>query len=231
VGQFSRTALLLGNDAISRLSEARVAVFGVGGVGGFVCEALARSGVGSLDIVDNDVVSESNINRQIVALHSTVGLPKVDVMKSRILDINPSATVNARRCFFLPDNADEFRFEDYDYVIDCVDTVAAKISIIMKAKEAGVPVISAMGAGNKLDPTRFRVADIYDTNVCPLARVIRKEMRKRGVESLKVVYSEEVPVEHKAVSEEEGVPGSTAFVPSVAGLIIAGEVVKDLSFR
>lgn len=228
-GQFSRTALLLGEESISRLSKARVAVFGVGGVGGYVCEALARSGVGSFVIVDDDVVSESNINRQIIALHSTIGMPKVDVMKARILDINPAAEVDARRCFFLPANADNFDFSEYDYVVDCVDTVAAKISIIMKAKEAGVPVISAMGAGNKLDPTRFRVADIFDTDVCPLARVIRKEMRKRGVDSLKVVYSQEKPVEYRASSEEEGVPGSTAFVPSVAGLVIAGEVVRDLS--
>lgn len=222
--QFSRTRLLLGDQAMQKLFRSRVAVFGVGGVGGYVAEALARSGVGALDLIDHDQVSLSNINRQIIALHSTIGKYKVDVMKSRIADINPACLVLARKCFFLPETRDEFLFSDYDYVVDAVDTVTAKIQLVLQAKEAGVPVISSMGAGNKLDPAGFEVADIYRTSVCPLARVMRRELKKRGVEKLKVVYSKEEPKDcggHR-------VPGSTAFVPSVAGLIIASEVVRDL---
>lgn len=221
--RFSRTELLIGEDAIRRLADCRVAIFGIGGVGGHVCEALVRSGVGRFDLIDKDVVSISNLNRQIIALTSTLGKSKVQVMKERMLDINPDVQVNPHECFFLPDNASAFDFTQYDYVVDAVDTVAAKIEIIMRAKAAGVPVISAMGAGNKLDPGRFRVADIYDTSVCPLARVMRREMRARNVESLKVVYSEEPPIK---MSRE--VTGSTAFAPAVAGLMIAGEVIRDL---
>lgn len=229
--QFERTALLLGEDAVEKLAAARVAVFGIGGVGGYVAEALARSGVGSFVLTDNDTVSVSNLNRQIIALHSTVGRYKTDVMKERILDINPEAQVKVRQCFFLPENADSFDFTQYSYVVDAVDTVTAKLEIIMRAKAAGVPVISSMGAGNKLDATGFRVADIYETRVCPLARVMRRELKKRGVESLKVVYSEEEPI--KPVSENSGegkraLPGSVAFVPSAAGLVLAAEVIKDL---
>ncbi len=232
--QFSRTELLLGAEAMERLYGARVAVFGIGGVGGYVCEALARSGVGSFVLVDSDTVSVTNINRQIIATHSTVGEYKVDVMKERILDINPAAEVEVHRCFYLPENADEFDFSAYSYVVDAVDTVTAKLEIITRAKRAGVPVISSMGAGNKLDPTAFRVADIYDTSVCPLARVMRTECRKRGIDSLKVVYSTEKAIRPHGTAEENthgkrAVPGSTAFVPSAAGLIIAGEVVKDLA--
>ncbi len=224
--QFSRTGLLLGEDALQKLSGSRVAVFGVGGVGGYVVEALARSGVGALDLIDHDRVSLSNINRQIIALHSTVGEYKVDVMKSRIADINPACHVRAQRCFFLPETRDEFDFSDYDYVVDAVDTVTAKIQLVLQAKEAGIPVISSMGAGNKLNPAEFEVADLYRTSVCPLARVMRRELKKRGVEKLKVVYSKEEP---KGCGGDR-VPGSTAFVPSVAGLIIASEVVKDLIY-
>ena len=237
--QFSRTELLLGKEAMERLAGCRVAVFGIGGVGGYVCEALARSGVGSFDLIDNDTVAITNLNRLIIATTSTVGKYKTEVMRDRILEINPDAKVTIHTCFFLPENSGEFRFEDYDYVVDAVDTVSAKIEIIMKCAEAGVPVMSSMGAGNKLDPTAFRVADIYRTKVDPLARVMRRELKKRGIKKLKVVYSEEEPIEPAAASaaeikEAEGsqkrsIPGSTAFVPSVAGLIIAGEVVKDLA--
>ncbi|MBP1534687.1 MAG: tRNA threonylcarbamoyladenosine dehydratase [Ruminococcus sp.] len=232
--QFSRTALLLGDEAIDKLRKCRVAVFGVGGVGGAAVEALARSGIGTLDLCDNDTVAASNLNRQLIALHSTVGQYKVDAAAARIQDICPDTKVNIHRCFFMPDTADEFDFTQYDYVIDAIDTVTGKIEIIMRAKQAGVPVISAMGAGNKLDPTAFRVADIYKTQVCPLARVMRHELKKRGVKKLKVVYSEETPLTPKASDEEaptgrRSVPGSTAFVPTVAGFIIAGEVVKDLA--
>ncbi len=222
--QFSRTELLIGGEALRRLHRARVAVFGVGGVGGYTVEALARSGVGSFDLIDNDAVAPSNINRQIIATWNTVGQYKADVMKERILSINPHAQVNVRKCFFLPENAAEFDFSDYSYVVDAVDTVTAKIEIIMRAKAARVPVISSMGAGNKLDPTKFCVTDIYRTEVCPLAKVMRRELRKRGVESLKVVYSTEAA----AGPAGEKTLGSIAFVPSVAGLIVAGEVVKDL---
>ena len=245
--QFSRTELLLGKEAMDRLANARVAVFGVGGVGGYVCEALVRSGVGAFDLIDDDKVCLTNLNRQIIATRKTVGKYKVDVMRERILDINPDAQVRDHKCFFLPENADEFPFEEYDYVVDAVDTVTAKIALVLKAKEAGVPIISSMGAGNKLDGSQFRVADIYKTKVCPLAKVMRRELKKRGIKELKVVYSEEIPtrpVEDMAIScrtncicppgaahkctERRDIPGSVAFVPSVAGLIIAGEVVKDL---
>lgn len=220
--QFSRTTLLLGEEAIEKLNNSKILIFGVGGVGGYVAEALARTGIGHFTLVDKDTVSASNINRQIIALHSTVGRDKVDVLKERMLDINPELEVEARKCFFLPENAHEFDFAGYDYVVDAVDTVTAKLQIIVQAKEAGVPVISAMGAGNKVCPERFEVADIYKTEVCPLAKVMRRELKKRGIKSLKVVYSKEEPV------YKGRIPGSIAFAPSVAGLIMAGEVVKDL---
>jgi len=240
--QFSRTELLLGKPAMERLAGCRVAVFGIGGVGGYVCEALARSGVGALDLIDDDKVCLSNINRQIIATNKTVGQYKTDVMKERIQDINPDAKVNTYRCFFLPENASDFPFDKYDYVVDAIDTVTAKIELVMQCQNSGVPIISSMGAGNKLDPTKFRVADIYKTQMDPLAKVMRRELKKRGVKKLKVVYSEEEPVVPDADSAENQVdagtarqgskrrstPGSTAFVPSVAGLIIAGEVIKDL---
>ena len=262
--EFGRTEMLLGADAMDRLARSRVAVFGVGGVGGYVCEALARSGVGALDLIDKDKVAVSNINRQIIATRETVGREKTEVMRERILSINPEARVRVYPCFFLPENADTFPFAEYDYVVDAVDTVTAKIELVMRAKDAGVPVISSMGAGNKLDATAFRVADIYETKVCPLARVMRRELKKRNVEHLKVVYSEEEPIipageDAFALTTEQGsgkagsfsgdgrkngcgsgadrdavrrqTPGSAAFVPSVAGLIIAGEVVKDLTGR
>ena len=230
--EFSRTQLLLGAENMERLSRARVAVFGIGGVGGYVVEALARSGVGSFVLVDDDKVCLSNINRQIIATRKTVGQYKVEVMRDRILDINPQAQVETRRCFYLPENADTFDFSQYSYVVDAVDTVTAKLEIILRAQAAGVPVISSMGAGNKLDPTRFQVADIYKTQMCPLAKVMRHELKKRGVKKLKVVYSDEKPLQPQEPVEQSGkrrsVPGSTAFVPSVAGLILASEVVKDL---
>ncbi len=228
--QFSRTALLLGKEGMTKLKNARVAVFGVGGVGGYVVEALARSGVGALDLVDKDVVSLSNINRQIIALHSTVGKLKTEVAAARAQDINPAIRVQTHNVFYLPETADEFDFTQFDYVVDAIDTVSGKIALIERAKAANVPVISSMGAGNKLDATAFRVADISKTNVCPLARVMRKELKQRGITDVKVVYSEEQPQPAKAVDEETGkpIPASIAFVPSVVGLIIAGEVIKDL---
>ncbi len=241
--QFSRTELLLGKEALERLAGCRVAVFGIGGVGGYVCEALARSGVGALDLIDDDKVCLSNINRQIIATGKTVGQYKVDVMKERILDINPEAEVNTYKCFFLPENASDFPFDKYDYVVDAIDTVTAKIELVMQCQKTGIPIMSSMGAGNKLDPTRFRVADIYKTSVDPLAKVMRRELKKRGVKKLKVVYSEEEPItpvnsnagiqndvgSDRPGSKRRSTPGSTAFVPSVAGLIIAGEVIKDLT--
>lgn len=233
--QFVRSALLLGEDGIENLDCAKVAVFGIGGVGGFTVEALARAGIGHFLLVDNDLVSPSNINRQIIALWETVGREKTLVMKERILAINPEAQVETRECFFLPENADEIDFSEYDYIVDAVDTVSAKLEIIVRAGKAGVPVISCMGAGNKLDPTRFTVTDIYETRVCPLARVMRRELKKRGVQSCKVVYSTETAKKPLPglLSEEEAaarreVPGSVSFVPSVAGLIAAGEVVREL---
>lgn len=244
--QFSRTQMLIGEEGLSGLQRARVAVFGIGGVGGYVVEALVRSGVGAFDLIDNDTVALSNLNRQIIATQDTVGRDKVEVMRERILSINPDAIVNVHKCFYLPETAEQFDFTQYTYVVDAVDTVTAKIDIIMRAKEAGVPVISAMGAGNKLDPTAFRVTDIYKTTMCPLAKVMRRELKKRGVKQLKVVYSTEQAISpsagtadiQRAETESDAgaeystarkrIPGSIAFVPSVAGLIIAGEVVKDI---
>lgn len=237
LNQFSRTALLVGQKAIDKLQHSRVAIFGIGGVGGYVAEALARSGVGCFDLIDNDTVALTNLNRQIIATHATLGQVKVQVMAERIHAINPEAVVHVHQCFFLPENAHEFDFFQYDYVVDAVDTVAAKIAIIMAAKAADVPVISSMGAGNKMDPGKFQVADIFKTSVDPLARVMRQEMKKRGVKKLKVVYSTELPL--TPANELEGecnaeapkrraLPGSTAFTPSAAGLLLASEVVKDL---
>ena len=233
--QFSRTRLLLGRDAMEALAKRRVAVFGVGGVGGYVCEALVRSGVGAFDLIDNDEVALSNLNRQIIATLDTVGQPKVEAMRRRMLSINPDVRVTAHRCFFLPENADAFDFAAYDYVVDAVDTVAAKLALAERATAAGTPIISAMGAGNKLDPGRFRVSDIQKTHTCPLARVMRRELKKRGIEHLKVVWSDEAPLQPVGPLPEgeagvkRSIPGSTAFVPSVAGLMIAGEVVRDLT--
>ena len=281
LNQFSRTELLFGKEAMETLANKRVAIFGIGGVGGYVCEALVRSGVMHFDLIDDDKVCLTNLNRQIIATRKTVGKYKTEVMKERILEINPDAEVQIHNCFFLPENADEFPFDKYDYIVDAVDTVTAKISLVMKAKELNIPIISSMGAGNKLDPTMFRVADIYKTKVCPLAKVMRRELKKRGVKKLKVVYSEEMPkrpiedmaisckthcicppgakhkctvyseempkrpIEDMAISckthcicppgakhkctEKRDIPGSVAFVPSVVGLIIAGEVLKDLA--
>lgn len=238
--ELTRTGLLIGEEGIQSLEAARVAVFGVGGVGGYVVEALARSGVGAFDLIDNDVVMPSNINRQIIATHDTVGQYKVDVMKERILSINPNAQITVHKCFFLPENAEDFHFEAYTYVVDAVDTVTAKLEIVVRAQAAGVPVISCMGAGNKLDPTKFQVTDIYKTSVCPLAKVMRRELKKRGVKKLKVVYSTEEalkPIGGEMLQGQQGIkimpgkkvtPGSIAFVPSVAGFIAAGEVVKDI---
>ncbi len=236
LNQFSRTEILLGKKSLDVLGSAHVAVFGIGGVGGHAAEALARSGIGKIDLIDSDTVSLTNINRQAVALHSTLGRAKVDVMKERILDINPDAAVRTFNCFFLPATKELFDFRQYDYVVDAVDTVSAKIQLIVQAKENGVPIISSMGAGNKLDPTMFEVADIAKTSVCPLARVMRQECKKRGIRGVKVVFSKEIPVSRSPDAgqsvEMKGnspAPGSCAFVPSVAGLIIAGEVVKDLT--
>lgn len=230
--QFMRTAALLGYDGIEKLQKSRVAVFGIGGVGGYAAEALVRSGIGEIDIFDKDTVSVTNLNRQIIATWDSVGKSKVEVMKARMISINPRVKVNAHKCFYLPENADEYDFTQYDYIIDAVDTVTAKIEIIMRAEKAGVPVISCMGAGNKLDASAFEVADIYKTTMCPLARTMRRELKKRGIRKLKVVYSREEPI-LATVEAEEGevrraIPGSVAFVPGVAGLIAAGEVIKDL---
>lgn len=237
--QYARTEILLGSEAMNRLANSRVAVFGIGGVGGYVVEALVRSGVGAIDLIDSDTVCESNLNRQIIATKATMGQFKVDVMKERIMQINPDCKVTPHRCFYLPETAEQFDFNNYDYVVDAVDTVTAKIELVMRAKEYGVPIISSMGAGNKLNPAEFEVADIYKTSVCPLAKVMRRELKKRGVKKLKVVYSKEEPLTPKPIMEPEreigfGVkkrvtPGSVAFVPSVVGLIIASEVVKDLA--
>lgn len=245
--QFSRTELLFGKEAMDKLAGSKVAVFGIGGVGGYVCEALVRSGVGAFDLIDDDKVCLTNLNRQIIATRSTVGKYKTDVMRDRMIDINPNVEVEVHKCFFLPENADDFSWDSYDYVVDAVDTVTAKIALVMKCKEKNIPIISSMGAGNKLDGSQFKVADIYKTKVCPLAKVMRRELKKRGVKKLKVVYSEEIPtrpIEDMAIScrnncicppgaehkctERRDIPGSVAFVPSVAGLIIAGEVAKDL---
>ena len=252
-GQFSRTELLLGTEALEKLKKSKVIVFGIGGVGGYVVESLVRSGVGQIDVVDNDVVCLSNLNRQLIATRDTVGREKVDIMVERIHSINPDCRVHGFHCFFLPENKEQFDFSTYDYVVDAVDTVTAKLSLIEAAKEAGVPIISAMGAGNKVNPSGFMVADIYETKVCPLAKVMRRECKKRGIESLKVVYSQEMPIKPKlnqAVSasadenaslstkpenkteikspQKRSTPGSVSFVPPVVGLIMGGEVVKDL---
>lgn len=224
--QFIRTELLLGSDAVAKLKKSKIAVFGAGGVGGFTIEALARSGVGYINIIDNDTVSVSNINRQIYALNSTVGKYKVDVAKERILDINPDAVVNVYKTFFMPENSSEFDFSKYDYVVDAIDTVTAKIELAVKAEEEGVPLISSMGAGNKIDPTAFEVEDIYKTSVCPLAKVMRYELKRRNIKKLKVVYSKEKPYKPQ---NGERIPVSCAFVPSVVGMIIAGEVIKDIT--
>lgn len=235
--QFSRTELLLGDAAMKKLKNSRVAVFGVGGVGGYAVEALVRSGVGAIDLIDNDTVALTNINRQIIATLDTVGRDKVDVAEERIKSINPDCVVTKHKCFYLPETAEQFDFNDYDYVVDAIDTVKGKIEIVMRAKECSTPVISSMGAGNKLDPTAFEVADISKTSVCPLAKVMRVQLRKRGVNHLKVVYSKEPPLtpiitddtkEEFSSTVRRTLPGSTAFVPSVVGLIIASEVVKDL---
>ncbi len=234
-GRFGRMEMLLGKDAAQRLQRARVAVFGIGGVGGYVAEALARSGIGALDLIDSDKVAETNINRQIIALSSTIGRYKTDVMKERILEINPVAKVQVFHCFFLPENKDFFDFSAYSYVADAVDTVTAKIELVMQAQKYQIPVISSMGTGNKLNPAGFEVADIYETSVCPLARVMRRELKKRGVESLKVVYSREEPIAPRIKGGEDisrcPVPGSISFVPPVAGMIMAGEIVRDLINR
>lgn len=240
MNEFSRTELLIGQAALEKLQNSRVAIFGVGGVGGYVCEALVRSGVGHFDLIDNDTVSLTNINRQIIALHSTIGKLKVDVMKERMLDINPDVDVSVHPCFYLPERADQFDFSNYDYVVDAIDTVTGKIEIIVQADAHQVPVISSMGAGNKLNPAMMEVSDIYKTSVCPLARVMRRELKKRHIKHCKVVYSKEKAIQpsqaslekYVADSEEnftkKSIPGSTAFVPSVAGLILASEVIKDL---
>lgn len=236
--QFSRTELLLGRNGVERLARAHVAVFGLGGVGGYAVEALARSGVGALDLIDSDRVSLTNLNRQILATHRTLGQFKASAARERVLDIAPETVVNARTVFYGPETAGEFDFSQYDYVVDAIDTVTGKLALIQQAQAAGTRIISCMGAGNKLDPTAFRVADIYETSVCPLARVMRKELKKRGVRHLKVVYSQEVPMALEGALYQESlegevrrqVPGSSAFVPSVAGLILAGEVIKDIAF-
>lgn len=221
--QFQRTERLIGQEAVTKLNNSKVIVFGVGGVGSYICEALARAGVGTMEIIDKDVVDITNINRQLVALHSTIGMPKVEVCRKRLLDINPAMKVIDRQCFYLPEKSQEFDFGQYDYVIDAVDNVTAKIDIICKAREAGVPVISSMGTGNKLDPMAFKISDIENTKVCPLAKVMRKELRKRGISGVKVVYSEEEPV-----STDSRTPASISFVPSAAGLLIAKAVIDDL---
>lgn len=245
--QFARTRLLLGKEAMEKLKNSRVAVFGVGGVGGYSVEALARSGVGAIDLVDDDKVCLTNINRQIIADVKSIGKYKVEVARERILSINPRCKVTGHRCFYLPENASDFDFKDYDYVIDAVDTVTAKINLVMQAKESNANIISSMGAGNKLDPTGFIVSDIYKTSICPLAKVMRRELKKRGVKKLKVVYSKELPLKpleddsiscsshcvcppgtERKCTDRRAIPGSVAFVPSVVGFIIAGEVIKDL---
>lgn len=250
LNQFSRTQLLFGKEAMDNLSQKRVAVFGIGGVGGYTVEALVRSGIGAIDLIDDDKVCLTNINRQIIATRKTVGKYKVDVMKERILEINPDCKVNVYKCFYLPETKDQFDFSQYDYVVDAVDTVTAKIQLVMSANETKTPIISSMGAGNKLNPAEFEVADIYKTSVCPLAKVMRRELKKRNIKKLKVVYSKETPkrpIEDMSIScrtncicppdsahkctERRDIPGSTAFVPSVVGLIIASEVIKDLAAR
>lgn len=237
LNQFSRTELLVGKEAIEILNNAHIAVFGIGGVGGYTVEALIRSGIQHIDLIDDDKVCLTNLNRQIIATRSSVGKYKVDVMKERILDINPQAEVNVHKCFYLPETKDQFDFTKYDYIVDAIDTVTAKLQLIMQAKEAGTKIICAMGAGNKMDPTKFEVADISKTSVCPLARVMRQECKKRGIKNVKVVYSKEKPlrpIDNEDIiaekrTERKEIPGSNAFVPSTAGLIIASEIIKDLT--
>lgn len=241
--QFCRTELLLGSRAMGRLAQSRVAVFGIGGVGGYVVEALVRSGIGAIDLIDHDRVSLSNLNRQIIATRETVGKNKVEIMRERILSIHPDCKVTAHQCFYLPETAEQFHFSEYSYVVDAIDTVTGKIQLILQAQEAGIPVISCMGTGNKLNPMELKVADLYETTVCPLAKVMRKELKRRGVKQLKVVYSPEKPIPVRGAKEilpengqktedsairQKPVPGSVSFVPSVAGLILASEVMKDL---
>lgn len=231
---FSRTRLLVGDEAVNKLRKSKVAVFGLGGVGGYVAEALARCGVGALELIDSDIISPSNLNRQIYALNSTIGMYKADVAKSRVTDINPGISVTAHKCFYMPDTSDRFDFSNYDYIVDAIDTVTGKLELIRQAELSGTAVISSMGTGNKLDPTGFKISDIYSTRVCPLARVMRRELTRLGIKKLKVVYSEEKPrvsdTEPEALeNERRSTPGSVSFVPSAAGLIIAGEVIKDLS--
>lgn len=230
--QFERTEMLLGKDGVDKLKRSRIAVFGIGGVGGFTAESLVRSGLGAIDIIDNDKVALSNINRQIIATHKTVGMYKVEAAKERFLDINPELKITTYKTFYTPETSIEFDFTKYDYIVDAIDTVTGKIELIINADKAGVPIISAMGAGNKLNPAMFEVDDIYNTSVCPLARVMRSELKKRGIKKLKVVYSKEKPIkpnsENNNLPHQKPIPGSTAFVPSVAGLIIASEIVKDL---
>lgn len=226
-GWDARTRLLLGDEAVSGLRKKRVAVFGIGGVGGFVCEALVRCGIGAFDLIDKDTVSLTNLNRQIIATRKTLGRYKAEVMKERMLDICPDVDVRIHNCFFLPENADMFDFREYDHVVDAVDTVTAKLELVLRAKEYGIPIISSMGAGNKKNPALFQVADIYETRVCPLARVMRRELKKRGVDHLKVVYSPEPPM--KTFEKEGRVPGSLSFVPAAAGLVLAGEVVREFT--
>ena len=228
--QFSRTEILLGEKSMEKLRSACVAIFGIGGVGGYVAESLVRSGIGNFVLIDNDEVSLTNLNRQIIATHSSLGMAKVECMKERMLDINPEVKKKRKKMFFLPENSDEIDFSKFDYVVDAIDTISAKIEIIMKCQKNGIPVISAMGAGNKLDPSRFKVADVYKTSVCPLARVMRNELKKRGVKKLKVVYSDESPKKVGIKDEQSGkmIPGSIAFSPASCGLVIASEVIKDL---
>lgn len=237
LNQFSRTELLIGKDGLKKLQQSRVAVFGIGGVGGYTVEALVRNGLGNIDLIDNDTVALTNLNRQIIATHKTIGKPKVDVAQERILEINPNVKIKKYKTFYTPETANEFDFKDYDYIVDAIDTVVGKLSLIEKAKENNVPIICAMGAGNKMDPTKFEVADISKTSVCPLAKVIRQELKKRNIKNVKVVYSKEIPVKPKSDPNTEfielkngkhRVPGSNAFVPPVVGLIIASEVIKDI---
>lgn len=230
--RFERTAMLFGEEALMLLGKKRVAVFGIGGVGGYVTEALVRSGVGAVDLIDNDVVSESNLNRQIIALDSTVGRMKTEVMRERIVNINPECRVTCYNCFYLPEAAGQFTFDSYDYIVDAIDTVTAKIDLIVQAKKRDIPIISSMGTGNKVNPSMLQVADIYDTSVCPLARVMRRELKARNIDSCKVVYSKEKPIKPTDCGEASDgrrqIPGSTSFVPASAGLLIASEVIKEL---
>lgn len=249
LNQFSRTELLLGGDAMKKLDQSRVAIFGLGGVGSYTAEALARSGVGQFDLIDDDKVCLTNINRQLIATRKTVGQYKVEVMKQRILEINPNAQVNIHQCFFLPENSHQFDFSAYSYVVDAIDTISAKIELVLQTENSNTPIISCMGAGNKLDPTLFKVADIFKTSMCPVAKIMRKELKKRKIKHLKVVFSTEEPIKltedcsnscktncicppgtERKCTDRRSIPGSISFVPSVAGLILAGEVIKDLSF-